>query len=244
MVEASWDTSDGADMTISSAFVPRAQATAAAMSVALAIHHDVWVPRADEIERHWDDNDGPWRGWLTLDETRRESGLDAKDPYAATAARYNARPTDGVVAKSGLTPELPFARRWCAQDGRVLADGVAWGRRRGRGDHEKVFEGRRLTAELAWLAELCRQRNQVLVLVVKARRHLSERSGESAFPSIWLVATLDRDGVLRPLLRIPPAVRKAVSALGPDRRREFHDRIEAINGALQAGAANRRRLPL
>jgi hypothetical protein len=238
VVEASWDTSDGADMTISSGFVPRAQATAAAMSVALATHHDVWVPRADEIEQHWDDKHGPWRGWLTLDETRREGGLDAKDPYAAAAARYNTRPTDDVVDKSGLTPELPFARRWRTQDGRVLIDGVVWGRRRGRGDHEQVIEGRRLTADVAWLSDLCRQRNQALVLVVQARRYMPERSGDAAFPSIWLVATLDRDGALRPLLRIPPSVRKAVSALGRDRQREFHDRIEAIKGALQASAAN------
>ncbi|MBI1198302.1 MAG: hypothetical protein GC203_10610 [Phenylobacterium sp.] len=231
VVEGSWDTTDGADMTISSAFVPRARAATAALTTALAYHHDVWVPRADELDRHWDKG-SPWRGWLQLDETRRESGLDTHDPYASKAARYNARPTDKIVRAANLKPDPPFARRWRTREGRVLAEGIAWGMRRGKGDHEKVFEGRRLTADLAWIQDLCRQRNQTLILVVQARRYLPKRSGDSAFPSRWLVATVDRDGVLRPLVRIPTAVRQAVSALGLDRRREFQDRYGAVKAAL------------
>ncbi|WP_299644099.1 hypothetical protein, partial [Devosia sp.] len=231
VVEGSWETMDGVEISISSAFVPRAKADTVALTVALADQHDVWIPRADELDSH-SRNEAPWRSWLIRDEATREGGLDKDDPYASNAARCRIRPIDAMVRSGNLQPDPPFNRCWRTRGGKLLANGIVWGMRFARGQHEKVREGRRLTAELTWIRDLCRHRNQCLVMVVQARRYMPKMSGDAAFPSRWLVATVDRDGIVRPVFRIPAATRKAVAELGLDRRREFKDRFDAVAGAL------------
>ena len=232
VVSGTWNSRDEVEFWVRSAFVRSAEAEAAAAALALSSSYDVWLPLQSDLDDYGHRGAGPFIPWLTATDFTWEAGLDLKDPYGSAEARSGVKPVDAVINAFDLVPEMPFERRWKNAAGRVVIRTDVWGGRDGRGRHETDRSGRRTYANAAFLRELCRELDAVLVVLTYARIYLKGRNDGDAFPGRWSVSLLGTTGPARPLVRTTRRTRQVVAALDRESRREFDEILSAVTASL------------
>lgn len=196
IVEGNWKSSDGIDVSVSSALVPARTAKAFAAKLAKTEPFHAWLPTldaqgsADEYERS-DRND--CEAWIVTPST--EVRLDEDDPLGARSAMRRPYFKKEINALGSLTTTDPFNRRWLDSEGKVVAHAEAWGR------EIKYLEdgsqtGERLVCSSGFLAKILAAKKASLVLLINILQYKNDtRKGDGHFINssavVLIASTLD-----------------------------------------------------
>jgi hypothetical protein len=104
-----------------------------------------------------------------------ELKIDERDPYGCREAVQHARPAKHIIKAFDLLADEPWADSWRDRAGRAVFRSLAWGEKKGQGEHETSDSGSALLCERAFLSELLTALDRDLIVLVKLQ-HYRERS--------------------------------------------------------------------
>src|SRR5260221_9846539 len=119
----------------------------------------------------------PVEPWIT--DVQTELKIDEHDPYGCRQAVQHARPAKHIIRAFELRADEPWADAWRDGAARAVFRSLAWGERKGQGEHETSASGSVLQCERAFLSELLIALDRDLVVLVKLQ-HYRERSPHEA----------------------------------------------------------------
>jgi NACHT domain-containing protein len=124
VISASWPSSDGIDISISTALAAPQEARRLAQELSQEDPFQAWLPQADN-------EDGPMRnkkpgleGWIV--NSTKTLRLDEYDPIAASSAVSRPRFSEEIRVLQSLRRLDPFGRFWSGADGDIVAHSEAW----------------------------------------------------------------------------------------------------------------------
>jgi hypothetical protein len=192
IVEGNWKSSDGIDVSVSSALVPARAAKTFAAKLAKTEPFHAWLPtldaqgRADEYERN-DRKD--CEGWIVTPST--EVRLDEDDPLGARSAVRRPYFKKEINSLGSLTTTDPFNRRWVDSQGIVVAHAEAWGQKDKHGD-DGSQSGERLVCSSGFLEKVLGAQKTSLVVLIKMQQYKKDAPrGEGHFVNSSAVALID-----------------------------------------------------
>jgi hypothetical protein len=191
IVEGNWKSSDGIDVSVSSALVAARAAKAFAVKLAKTEPFHAWLPTldaqgsADEYERS-DRTD--CEAWIVTPST--EVRLDEDDPLGAHSAMRRPYFRKEINALASLTTTDPFNRRWIDSEGTVVAHTEAWGREdKNREDGSQT--GERLVCSSGFLEKILGAKKASLVVLTKIQQYNKDTpKGEGHFVNSSAVALI------------------------------------------------------
>jgi hypothetical protein len=228
IVDGYWSSADDVDVSVRSVLTDANDAGTVAIAVAAGEAFFQWLPRVgDEYQWQFDRKGSPVRAWIT-GQDQADRNIDRHDPYATPTALARPRPTDAVASDLGIASSDPFGRIWRDVSGKLIGRAEAWGAEGGGRESAWSRTGARLSVEAETIRALLARRSAGLVVLVKARKYLKERSGEGAFATTTLVFSVDAAGRVTPVLAIPKAVSQALARLEQEERLEFDARFDVV----------------
>jgi hypothetical protein len=190
-VEGNWKSSDGIDVSVSSALVPARTAKSFAAELARTEPFHAWLPTldaeggADEYERNEKDDCESW-----IVSPSPEVRLDEDDPLGASSAMRRPYFKKEINALASLTSTDPFNRRWIDSEGVVVAHAEAWGREFKHGE-DASQTGERLACSSKFLAKVLTAKKASLVLLINMQRYKADtRKGEGHFTNSTAVVVI------------------------------------------------------
>ena len=239
-VDGSWNSPDGVSVAVSSVLVPSEHTDMAARALGTAPLTHMWLPTLEQYDEEEKDRQrysdvAPLEPWTT--DVRAELKIDKLDPYGCHEAVQRARPAKHIIGAFKLRADEPWADIWRDHARRAVFRSLAWGERKGQGEHETSDSGSALQCGRAFLSEFLTALDRDLIVLVKLQ-HYRERSryetpddglGER-FSYAYSVLSIDRH--LR-VTRVVPTWSdfQTVEGLG-QARYEFQDRLQAISRSL------------
>ncbi len=237
-VDGSWSSPDGVSVTVSSVLVPTGESNVAARALGTAPFTDMWLPTfehygdEDENERQRHSGMAPVEPWMT--DVRAELKIDEHDPCGCREAVQRARPAKHIIRAFELRADEPWADPWRDRAGRIVFRSLAWGERKGQGEHETSDSGSALQCERTFLSELLTALDRDLLVLVKLQ-HYRERSRYEAsddglgdsFSYAYSVLSVDRH---LQVTRVVPTQSdfQTVEGLDQQTRYKFRARLRAI----------------
>lgn len=191
IVEGNWKSSDGIDVSVSSALVPARAAKAFAAKLAKTEPFHAWLPTldaqgsADEYERN-DRKD--CEAWIVTPST--EVRLDEDDPLGARSAVRRPYFTKEINALGSLTTIDPFNRRWVDSEGTIVAHAEAWGQEDKHGE-DGSQTGERLLCSSGFLEKVLGAKKASLVVLIKIQQYKKDTpKGKGHFVNSSAVALI------------------------------------------------------
>ena len=230
IVDGSWPSTDGIDVTVRSVLADPQAGYYVALAVAVAKPFFQWLPREDD---HFDwqklgDARSPIRAWTTTS-PHSDRQLDRHDPYTASTALNRPRPTDMITGALDLVVGDPFTRVWRDPAGKPAFYAEAWGATGGTGEYAWDKSGFRLICRAKTLLTFLEAQDACLVLLVKAQKYLKDAgTTDGKFAVSTLLMTIMPSGGIEFVLQIPDNARTAIETLGRDEQHDFVRRFEAI----------------
>jgi hypothetical protein len=198
VVSGSWESGDGVNINVNSALVARDQAVAACSELCRRPAFDVWLPREPQLaeDEEWAaDRDSAFLAWVQSPDV--SLGWDEFDPFCATSAQSRPYPGRAFTAHAAVVAGDPFRRSWRDREGGEVMRGLAWGERRGHGEHETKLSASALLCETNGLLRFLTATDQDLAVLVKIDRYRSQYTQDQVrFRSAGAVAVLRPDGTL------------------------------------------------
>lgn len=196
IVEGNWKSSDGIDVSVSSALAPARAAKAFAAKLAKTEPFHAWLPTldaqgsADEYERNARED---CEAWIVTPST--DLHLDEDDPLGARSSMRRPYFKKEVNALASLTTADPFKRRWLDSQGTVVAHAEAWGRE-DKNSEDGSQMGERLVCSSGLLAKVLAAKKASLVLLINIQQYKKEaRNSEGHFINsstvVVITSTLD-----------------------------------------------------
>jgi hypothetical protein len=178
IVEGNWKSSDGIEVSVSSALVPKREARKFATELSKAEPFFAWLPtleaRGGSGEYEPNDKDG-CESWIVCPSA--DIRLDEDDPLGAHSAMRRPYFKEEIRTLNSLASTDPFNRAWIDSEGTTVARAEAWGREfkyRENGSQT----GERLVCSLDFLLKVLAQKQASLVLLISAQQYI-ERAPKS-----------------------------------------------------------------
>ncbi len=191
IVEGNWKSSDGIDVSVSSALVPARAAKTFAAKLAKTEPFHAWLPTvdahgsADEYERN-DRKD--CEAWIVTPST--EVRLDEDDPLGTRSAVRRPYFKREINALGSLTTTDPFNRRWVDSQGTVVGHAEAWGQEDKHGE-DGSQTGERLLCSSRFLEKVLGAKKASLVVLIKIQQYRKDMpKGEGHFVNSSAVALI------------------------------------------------------
>jgi hypothetical protein len=239
-VDGSWSSPDDVSVAISSVLVPVGESDAAARALGTAPLTHMWLPTfehsddEDENDRQRYSDTAPVEPWIT--DVRAELKIDERDPTGCREAVQRARPAMSIIRAFDLRAQKPWTDAWLDPATRAAFRSLAWGEKRGRGEHEASDSGSALLCERAFLSELLTALDRDLIVLVKLQHYRErprhEADDESSFGFSYAYSVLSIDRHLEVTRVVPtPSDFSVVEGLGEQARHEFRDRFHVLKSA-------------
>jgi hypothetical protein len=181
IVEGNWKSSDGIDVSVSSALIKQELATRAAARLAKTTPFHAWLPtlESDDGDEVIERSDGKeYEAWIVTPSV--ELRLDEDDPLGVRSAMLRPYFREEISTLGGLTTADPFGRSWTDPSGKVVARSQAWGWK-DKYDEDSA-QGQRLVCSLGFLKTVLTRRKRSLVLLIKIQQYKKDaRGGEGKF---------------------------------------------------------------
>ena len=249
-VDGYWPSPDGVRVAISSVLVPTGDSDAAARALGTSPLSHMWLPTFEHCEDE-NENDrqrysdmAPMEPWIT--DVQAEIKIDERDPYGCREAVQRSRPATHVIEAFGLCSDKPWADAWRDRAGRAVFWSLAWGERRGQGEHESSDSGSALQCERASLSELLSARDRDLIVLVKLEHYRDTSRYEASEDGLgdrfsYTYSVLCINSHLQ-VTRVAPTQNdfQTVESLGEHARYEFRERLWAINRSLGQSSVYRK----
>lgn len=240
VLDGSWKSSDGLDVSVDSVVVVPELAKSVAYAVLTVEPFDRSLPQ-DGSWRRSSYRGGPLRR-LFREADHCERALDRDDPYAGPTALRRSGVAPFAIRVCRLHPADPFERAWRNSAEIEVLRCEAWGVDQ-EGPHGGVGRfGHRLKVRTNDLVAFLGATRRCLVLLIKVQKYLKDESStairrrrrrrrsvrDTMFRTQTLVAIIDERAGVRTVERVPRQVREAVGDLPESSRHEFGNRVRAI----------------
>jgi hypothetical protein len=191
IVEGNWKSSDGIDVSVSSALVPETGAKTFAAKLAKTEPFHAWLPtmsaqgNADEYESN-DRKD--CEAWIVTPST--EVRLDDDDPLGARSATRRPYFKKEINALGSLTTIDPFNRQWVDSEGAIVAHAEAWGQKDKHGE-DGSQTGERLLCSSGFLKKVLGAKKASLVVLINIQQYKKDTPrGEGHFVNSSAIALI------------------------------------------------------
>ncbi len=198
VAEGVWESGDDVKIYVHTAMIKTDKAIAACSALAAKKSHDVWLPRhrqyrgSDQLES---DPRLPFEAWIVTVEA--SPGWDEFDPFCSTSAITRPMPDAAFRTLTGVSAADPFARSWINKEGDEVMRSIAWGERRGYGEHERKLSAEALLCEAQILRKYLAATDRSLVVLVRIERYTEKHSQSKVrYRSNGAVGVLTASGAL------------------------------------------------